>query len=50
MNGVIGLDYPAWIAVANLRPLSPDAADLLFASLPLVEVEVLKGFRKDDEE
>lgn len=50
MNGVIGLDYPAWIAFAQLRPLSPDAADLLSACLPEVEVEVLKGFRKDDEE
>ncbi|QFU30276.1 hypothetical protein [Brevundimonas sp. Bb-A] len=50
MNGVIGLDYPAWIAFAQLRPLSPDAADLLSACLPEVELEVLKGFRKDDEE
>ncbi|MFN7110325.1 MAG: hypothetical protein ACK4M2_01715 [Brevundimonas sp.] len=50
MNGVIGLDYPAWIAFAHLRPLSADAADLLSACLPLVEAEVLTAFRKDDDE
>ena len=49
MNGVVGLDYPAVIAFANLRPLSPDAADLLSACLPLVEGEILKGFRKEDD-
>ncbi|WP_438853142.1 hypothetical protein [Brevundimonas nasdae] len=50
MNGVIGLDYPAWIAFANLTPLPPLTADLLSACLPLVEVEVLNGLRKDDDE
>lgn len=50
MNGVLGLDYPAWIAFAQLTPMTPATADLLSACLPDVEVEVLKGLRKDDEE
>lgn len=50
MSGVIGLDYPAWIAFAQLRPLTPETSDLLSAALPLVEAEVLKGFKRDDSE
>lgn len=49
MNGVIGLDYPAVIAFAGLTPLSPDAADLLSATLPQVEAHILKAFRSEDD-
>ncbi len=49
MNGVVGLDYPAVIAFANLTPLTPETADLLSACLPDVETEILKGFRKEDD-
>lgn len=50
MNGVIGLDYPAWIAFAQLTPIDAATADLLSACLPEIEGAVLKGLRKESDE
>ena len=50
MNGVIGLDYPAWIAFAQLTSMDAATADLLSACLPEIEGAVLSGLRRESEE
>lgn len=48
LNGVIGLDYAAVIAFAQLGRLDCDAADLLGACLPEVEFHILNQQAGDD--
>ena len=47
---MIGLDYPAWIAFAHLRPLDAGTADLLSACLPEIEGAVIRGLRTESDD